>query len=253
VTYNLGSTTANWSSVYASTFYRGNTRLPIFTTSASAPSSPVVGDFWYKSGSDIVYQYVNDGTSNFWLDLTTKPTTYANISVTSNLSVSGNVNTSLIPAVTNTYNLGSTSYTWATVYGTTFSGVSTTAKYADLAENYTSDQTLMPGQVVIFGGEAEVTLTTLDHDRRIAGVVSTNPAYLMNSELAGYSIALTGRVPCYVKGPVSKGDIITSSNIAGVAIKVDDSLYKPGCVIGKSLENISNDEISKIEIVVGRI
>jgi hypothetical protein len=232
--------------------FQGGRRVSWTFVQATTPSGPVLGDSWYKSGSDILYQYVNDGTSSFWIDLTTKPSTFANLSITSNLAVSGNISTSLVPAVNNIYNLGSSSFVWATVYGTTFSGVSTTAKYADLAENYTSDKTLIPGQVVVFGGEAEVTLTSISHDRRIAGVVSTNPAYLMNSELSGYSIALTGRVPCYVKGPIEKGDMLASSSFYGVAIKVDDELYKPGCVIGKSLENISTDEIKQIEVVVGR-
>ena len=232
--------------------FQGGRRASWTFVQATTPTGPVLGDSWYKSGSDILYQYVNDGTSSFWIDLTTKPSTFANVSVTSNLSVSGNVTTSLIPSANNTYNLGSTTANWSTVYAVTFSGTSTTAKYADLAENYTSDKTLIPGQVVVFGGEAEVTLTSISHDRRIAGVVSTNPAYLMNSELRGYSIALTGRVPCYVKGPIEKGDMLASSSFYGVAIKVDDELYKPGCVIGKSLENISTDEIKQIEVVVGR-
>ena len=130
----------------------------------------------------------------------------------------------------------------------------TSAQYADLAENYTSDQNYKPGTVVIFGGSAEVTISTESHDPSVAGVVSTNPAYLMNSELEeGVSIALQGRVPTLVQGPVKKGDRVVTSNIPGVACRMDKSLYEPGCIIGKSLETIETDEIKTIEIVVGRL
>ena len=250
---NIGSTTATWNSVYASTFYRGGTRLPTFTTASSAPSSPVIGDFWYKSGSDIVYQYVNDGTSSFWLDLTTKPSIYSNIAVTSNLYVSGTISSTLTPAANVTYNLGSATANWGTVYAVTFSGTSTTAKYADLAENYLSDEPLDPGDVVIFGGKKEIKSSYRYADTRIAGVISTNPAYLMNSDLEdSYPVALTGRVPCKVIGPVHKGDVLTTSNIIGVAQALHRGDFEPGCLLGKSLEDHLENTIKTIEIVVGR-
>ena len=103
----------------------------------------------------------------------------------------------------------------------TFYGVSTTAKYADLAERYAADAPYTEGTVVVFGGEAEVTASTSFAQRSIAGVVSTKPAFMMNAE-AGNSqthpfIALQGRVPVKVTGEVKKGDILVASNIAGTA------------------------------------
>jgi hypothetical protein len=159
----------------------------------------------------------------------------------------------LLPAANVAYNLGSTTANWSTVYAVTFSGTSTTAKYADLAEKYIADCELSPGDVVVFGGTNEITTTTVSHDDRIAGVVSTNPAYLMNSDANGYPIGLQGRLPCRVLGPVTKGQSLVASNIAGVAQALDKTLYTPGCVIGKSLEEITTDEIKTIEIVVGRL
>jgi filamentous hemagglutinin len=39
------------------------------TTSLTAPASPVVGDQWYKQDTDVLYQYINDGTSTYWIDV----------------------------------------------------------------------------------------------------------------------------------------------------------------------------------------
>jgi len=108
--------------------------------------------------------------------------------------------------------------------------------------------------VLIFGGDAEVTVTNSKGDRRVAGVVTTNPAYLMNSMLEGehvIAIALQGRVPCRVLGKVSKGDLLVSSAVPGYAIVDNDA--KVGTVIGKSLENKADDGRGIIEVVVGRV
>jgi hypothetical protein len=128
----------------------------------------------------------------------------------------------------------------------------TSAQYADLAEKYTSDFEYIPGTVLVFGGTQEVTITTQSHDPRVAGVVTTNPAYLMNDSIDGIAVALTGRVPCSVLGPVNKGDRLVTSEQSGVAQKLNKDLYEPGCIIGKSLEIIESAEIRTIEIAIGR-
>ena len=145
-------------------------------------------------------------------------------------------------------NIGATGATFNTVFAK-----ATTAQYADLAEIYTSDQQYPGGTVVVFGGEAEVTQSHSPNDPRIAGVVSTQPAYLMNHDAVGVPVALQGRVPCRVLGPVSKGDRVVSSHIAGVAQALDPGHYEPGCIIGKALQAIDSAEISIIEVVVGRV
>jgi hypothetical protein len=144
-------------------------------------------------------------------------------------------------------NIGAAGATFNTVFAK-----STSAQYADLAEIYESDSEYEPGTVVIFGGSHEITISTIDHDTRVAGVISTNPAYIMNSEATGLPVALTGRVPCLVQGPVEKGSVLAAGPEAGVAVKLDNTRYLPGCIIGKALERISTDEIKLIEVVVGR-
>jgi hypothetical protein len=153
-----------------------------------------------------------------------------------------------VPGSSNVFTLGSTTAWWQKAFT-----VSATAQYADLAENYTSDSDYAPGTVLVFGGEAEVTQSATSHDTRIAGVVSTNPAYLMNGAEPGIAVALQGRVPCRVLGPVAKGDRLVASQHPGIAQKLNPDLYEPGCIIGKALQAIDSTDISIIEVVVGRL
>ena len=185
--------------------------------------------------------------------LTTAINTTGNILGTAgtlnSLTVNGNITVgNIFPTANNVSNIGSASSKFRIIHAQ-----ATQAQYADLAEVYTSDQQYPAGTVVVFGGEAEVTQSHSSHDPRIAGVVSTNPAYLMNSTETGVPVALQGRVPCRVLGPVSQGDRVVSSHIAGVAQALDSLQYQPGCIIGKALQAIDSTDISIIEVVVGRV
>ena len=137
---------------------------------------------------------------------------------------------------------------------TNITGTSSQAKYADLAEKYTSDEDYEPGTVVELGGTAEVTQTTRPWSTTIAGIVSTDPAYLMNSDSEGVSVALIGRVPCKVVGPVRKGEFLVSSRTPGHA-EAHKDLHGPpaGSAIGKAIEDKDNDDAGMIEVLVGRM
>jgi len=182
-------------------------------------------------------------------------TTAAQPSITSVGTLTGlTVSGTIAANANNTIDIGAAGTTFATVYATTFSGVSTTAKYADLAENYIADRAYAPGTVLMFGGANEVTVASVD-TTRIAGVVSTNPAHLMNSGLQGdtvVAVALQGRVPCRVIGPVEKGDMLVSAG-SGYA-KVNNS-PTVGQVIGKAVGEYTKNAYAYniVEIVVGRI
>jgi hypothetical protein len=133
-----------------------------------------------------------------------------------------------------------------------FNGTATSAQYADLAENYLADVPYQPGTVVSFGGVKEVTVSTEDLDVLVAGVVSTKPAYTMNSGLVGdYTtpVALMGRVPCRVTGSVTRGAMMVS-NGDGTARAEKNPVM--GSVIGKALESFDGD-VGVIEIVVGKL
>ena len=172
---------------------------------------------------------------------------------TGNLFIGGSAGTAIVargnilPSANLLYDIGSSTSQWNTVYGK-----SVQAQYADLAEIYLSDKEYGPGTVVVIGGDAEITVTTEDHDPRVAGVISTDPAYLMNSGNPGLPVALTGRVPCRVQGPVAKGTVLVTSATPGVAQAMDPARYQPGCVIGKSLQAIADNDTQVIEIMVGR-
>ena len=143
----------------------------------------------------------------------------------------------------------------STLTCTSFAGVSSTAKYADLAERYTADADYEPGTVVELGGEQEVTQTTRPRSVAIAGIVSTDPAYLMNSDLEnGVSIALLGRVPCKVVGKINKGDILVSSMTPGHA-EAHKDLHNPpaGSAIGKAIGSKDDEDPGVVEVLVGRL
>lgn len=127
------------------------------------------------------------------------------------------------------------------------------ATYADLAEFYEGDQEYEAGTVLVFGGNKEVTTTTMINDTRSAGVVTTNPAYVMNSEQTGIKVclALAGRVPCKVIGRVKKGDMLTTSATPGYAVKALNPTL--GSIIGKALENKDYGEAGVIQVAVGRV
>jgi hypothetical protein len=240
--------------------------IPVYTAGITAPSSPKSNDVWYDTATDITFLYINDGDSNQWVDITSTPLNVAVSTVTgTTLSISGagsigttfssgahtitgSPTTALINGGTNGVgNIGASGATFNTIFAK-----STSAQYADLAEKYTSDNEYNPGTVLIFGGLQEVTISTNSHDPTVAGVVTTNPAYLMNNDIIGVAVALTGRVPCQVKGPVNKGDRLVSSSTHGTAQRLSMSEYTPGCIIGKSLETIETNEIKLIEVAIGR-
>jgi hypothetical protein len=125
------------------------------------------------------------------------------------------------------------------------------ATYADLAEKYVADADYEAGTVLIFGGAHEVTLSTDYDSHRVAGVVSTNPAYTMNNDCAGAhiaTIALQGRVPVKVHGPITKGDLMVSG-ADGRAVA--NNMARAGTILGKALENFEGGS-GVIEVAVGR-
>ena len=162
--------------------------------------------------------------------------------------------TAMNPSSNNGYNLGTSSLRYANIYATALDGLATSAKYADLAENYLADNDYEIGTVLIFGGTEELTVTDKKGDRKVAGVVSENPAHLMNSGLEGDHVtplALQGRTPCKVIGKVEKGDIIVTSSIAGYGMV--DNNPAIGTVIGKAVGTKDTDEQGIVEVVIGRV
>jgi hypothetical protein len=126
-----------------------------------------------------------------------------------------------------------------------FNGTATAARYADLAEKYLADAEYEAGTVVMIGGEKEVTACAWG--KRAIGVVSTNPAFMMNKDLEGGTyIALKGRVPVKVIGRVKKGDdlIATDGGCAMIAVPHSSGVF------AVALESNDNEGVKIIEALV---
>ncbi len=133
------------------------------------------------------------------------------------------------------------------------SGATLESTYAaDIAEYYQGDKTYEPGTVVMIGGEFDVTLANGAGTTKVAGVISTEAAYIMNGSCPGEKnlVALQGRVPCKVIGKVEKGDLMVVGIVPGVAMASNDP--KPGSIIGKALQNYDSDHVGTIEVMVGK-
>ncbi len=122
----------------------------------------------------------------------------------------------------------------------------------DLAENFQSDETLAPGEIVCFHPERDAVVRSAQpNDPLVCGIVSTAPGVLLNSDPDAAErdklvpVALCGRVPCKVvdeNGPIRRGDLLTSSSTPGHAMRAEAvwvdarQVYQSGTILGKALE-----------------
>lgn len=178
--------------------------------------------------------------------------TGANISATGNVTGSNVITAGLVSlsSITKTGsngvgNIGSASNTFDTVFAR-----ATSAQYADLAELYLADHAYAAGTVVMFGGSHEITQCNDVDSHRVAGVISQNPAYIMNAGLQGahvLPVALVGRVHCLVRAPAEPGDILVSDTQGYARV---NNHAAAGRIIGKALVAVKHDGLA--EIVVGK-
>lgn len=126
-----------------------------------------------------------------------------------------------------------------------FNGTATAAQYADLAEKYLPDAEYSPGTVVVVGGEKEITASKTG-DRAI-GVISENPAFMMNKDQeGGVYVALKGRVPVKVVGTVIKGQRLVAANDGLAIISASHSAD----VFAIALETNSTMGVKLVECVI---
>lgn len=241
------TTIAGLTSVTATTF-TGNLVGNVTGSVASTTSVDVVANNSTNAVHYITFTDAVSGTQRINTDtgITYNPST-------NQMTILGNILPRANTPTDSGQNIGSITNKWNTVYATVFNGTATQAQYADLAENYLGDAQYESGTVLVFGGDQEVTVTNQKNDRRVAGVVTTDPAHLMNSLLTGdyvVGVALQGRVPCKVLGKVNKGDILVTSAIPGYAIVDNDP--RVGSIVGKAVGTKSDDSRGYVEVVVGR-
>jgi hypothetical protein len=246
ITYDLGTTTARWKDLYLSgtSLYLGNVIMKASTGNSVAFFQPDGTTPATIASSSIDTTQIANGTSSVAV-------------VATNGNIRANVGGATIVSITSAGiqngqgngvgNIGS-----ATTYFNTVFAKATSAQYADLAEMYEADQIIEPGTVVCFGGAKEVTMCAEDACRRVAGVVSTNPSYLMNSGQTGdhvVPIALQGRVPVKVTGVVRKGDMMVATSNGRARAENNPAV---GAVIGKALADFDGQD-GVIEVVIGRV
>lgn len=200
------------------------------------------------SGYGLAGGYYN-GTGNITFTVDATPTALPN--TVANRDGNGSLGMNVAYAIG--LNAGSASAA-GTITGnwTLSAGSKLMATYSDLAEYYAGDEDIEPGTVVEFGGEKEITTSMSPMTTKVAGVVTTAPAYVMNSNIDcefPVPLALQGRVPCKVVGDIAKGDIMVSAG-NGRAMACSQPIM--GSIIGKSLENFTGGN-GIIEIAVGRL
>jgi hypothetical protein len=261
-------------------FYNSNSvwhRMPSIVSTSTSPTTQQLGDLWHNLNSDTLYlrtagnSYALIGPVDN-VDIATKLRTARKINNktfdgTEDIVISSTTTNALTPGSYidgQSFN-GSNALTWnvdtgvvttptankvvardtnGDIYFNVGHGTATSARFADLAEKYLIEGEYEVGTVVSVGGSKELRPCQLE-DRAI-GVVSANPAYLMNSTLEdGTSVALKGRVPTKISGVVKKGDrLIAGSN--GVAISA--TFYGYGNVFGIALEDSNGRDL--IEAII---
>lgn len=166
-----------------------------------------VGRLVIDESTGVIYRKTVSGTSDtIAAAITASIVVRVAPTITSDFMIKSGNN---LPSANNAYNLGSASFKYANIYATNLVGTAVSSLYADLAENYLSDKKYEPGTVLMIGGKKEVTL--FDGTGPLAGVVSTKPGFVLNSELSKrgrVAIALKGRIPVKVIGDVIKGDYL---------------------------------------------
>ena len=222
-----------------------------YTASATAPSSPNDGDEWWDTDNATFYKYINDGTTAQWVEWSpgSDGSDGADASLDGTTAISGDI----LPDGDNTRDFGSSGRNFKNIHAVLFTGKATQAQYADLAEMYAGDKDYEVGTVVMVGGTHEVTECNKYASSQIAGVVSDKPAYLMNKDIDAehpVCVGFVGRVPIKVVGHITKGDLLTSSEIKGYATKFIGD-YQPGCIIGLALNN-KEDGRDTVEVLLKR-
>jgi hypothetical protein len=232
VTISIGQAVGTGNSpTFAGLTVSGTTNLQGTTNGATINASSLLATTIGNSSSSIT------GTLQ-----TASQTNITSVGTLTGLTASG----AIVPSSNATVNIGSTSAYWNNVYAVNFLGTSTTAKYADLAEKYLPDADYEVGTVMMIGGLKEVT----QHDGskvRAIGVISKYPAYMMNSDQeGGVYIALKGRVPVKVIGPVKKGQALIGTAHGLAIAQTDDSQW----MFAIALESHESNSIALVEAII---
>lgn len=119
--------------------------------------------------------------------------------------------------------------------------------------NSTSQVPVKPGTLVSIDPEnpGKLIVSSKAYDRAVAGIISgagdVKPGMLMGHKGTAangdYPVALTGRVYCYsdaTKYSIKPGDLLTTSDTPGHAMKVTEYAKAHGAILGKAMSSLEN-------------
>ena len=259
ITFDLGTTSLRWNDLYlaGNSIVLGNTVIKNTSGNSIGFFGPDGTTPATIDAASVDTTTIANGTSNVKVvsanaNITVSVAGTSNVAVFSTGGITVGVGNVAVGNLVNNNangvgNIGTTTTRFNQVFA-----LASSAQYADLAEKYTADATYDTGTVVAFGGDQEVTISAVDSDRRVAGVISALPSFRMNDGLVSEHtamVALTGRVPTLVTGPVRKGDMMVSAGAGRARAEADPAI---GTVIGKALADHDGVD-GVIEVVVGRV
>jgi len=283
--YDIGTSGTKYRNIWANTVNADSLSLGGggLSSSASAAFGQITATGHVLPGADGTYDigaispsnlrwrnvYAGTFNSSLYTSLTTTGITWNGTSQTADIGTSSirfrdifaqefygtgvEVRTNGIYTTGTAVDIGTNSNKFKDVYATNFFGTASAAKYADLAERFESDAVYAPGTLVRIGGEKEITVENGICSADVLGVITTAPAYMMNSEAGDDSthpgVAMTGRVPVRVIGAVNKGDRLVSAG-TGCARKAYDSEVSWNTVIGRALESKLDSEEGLVLCIV---
>lgn len=254
----LARNVANYGQVIATTQLH---MLENFANQA-APSGAIEGQLWYDNANGRLNVSTTDdpATADWHSVITSESGTWDDVVRDDDITdVVRDADITNVVRFDANRDIGSSSTKYRNVYATTFQGKATSAQYADLAERFQADDVYEIGTVVKIGGPNEVTHTTSEFDNDVFGVVSENPAFLMNDGAGNDEthppVAFAGRVQVKVTGPVKKGHRLVSSEMPGVAVaptrQEQSTRMSPFNVIGRALETSTDTGVSLVWVAVG--
>jgi hypothetical protein len=212
-------------------------------TATALETARTIGGVSFNGTANINLPGVNTAGNQNTSGNAATATLATNVTVTANNTTNETVYITFVDGATGTQGIETDTNLTYNPSTNVLSTTASAAQYADLAEIYATDVDYSPGTVVMIGGTAEITAANAAA-QYLAGVISTAPAYLMNSSAEGEAVALVGRVPVRVVGAVNKGQAVFAAD-GGVA-----SAEATGPIVGIALESSSNTVEKLIECLL---
>ncbi len=136
---------------------------------------------------------------------------------------------------------------------------------SDFAEDFNVNDSsdVEPGTVVVIDAEnaGQLKVSQTAYDRTVAGIVSGAGGLSVGMRMGqkgtvadgDHPVALSGRVYCKVDATlaaVAPGDLLTTSNTPGHAMKVLDHAQATGAIIGKAMTPLAQGETGLVLVLV---